>query len=133
LLKNLYLLKIMAKKDIISFRKGRNGTFRIAKNENFAHLMAVSFTFHSKYMESISIEKGQILQEGPRFLALMERLSLGGDNVDISLGEVKILNEWVKCIAEIIIAIPSTDLKDKNMQTFFRLAQDFVTKTNKIM
>jgi hypothetical protein len=123
----------MAKKDIISFRKGRNGTFRIVKNENFAHLMAVSFAFHSKYMESISLEKGQILQEGPKFLALMERLSLGDEKVDISLTEVKILNEWVKCITEIIIAIPSTDLKDKNMQAFFRLAQDFVTKTSKII
>lgn len=121
----------MAKKDIISFRKGKNGTFKIAKNENFAHLMAVSFTFHSKYMESISLEKGQILQEGPKFLALMERLSIAGDSVDISLSEAKILNEWVSCIAEIIIGLPATDLKDKNMQVFFRLAQDFVKKINK--
>jgi hypothetical protein len=123
----------MAKKDIISIRKGKNGTSTIAKNENFAHLMAVSFTFHSKYMESISMERGQILQEGPRFLALMEKLSLGGDKISISVSEIKILNEWIKCITEIIIALPATDLKDKNMQMFFRLSQDFVTKTNKII
>lgn len=121
----------MAKKDIISFKKNKNGTFTILKNENFAHLMAVSFTFHSKYMESISAENGHILQEGPKFLALMERLSLAIDKVDISLSEVKILNDWIGCIAEIIIALPGTDLKDKNMQVFFRLAQDFVKKTNK--
>ncbi len=123
----------MAKKDIISFRKSKNGTFTILKNENFAHLMAVSFTFHSKYMESISMEKGKILQEGPRFLALMEKLSLGDEKIDVSTGEIKILNEWVKCITEIIIALPATDLKDKNMQMFFRLSQDFVTKTNKVL
>jgi hypothetical protein len=122
----------MAKKDTISFRKGKSGTFKILKNENFAHLMAVSFAFHSKYMEVISIEKGQIMQEGTKFLSLMERLSLADEKIEISLSEVKILNEWIKCITEIIIAIPSTDLKDKNMQVFFRLAQDFVTKTNKI-
>jgi predicted site-specific integrase-resolvase len=78
-------------------------------------------------------EKGQIIQEGPRFLALMERLSTADEKVSLSLSEVKILNEWVKCITEIIIAIPSTDLKDKNMQTFFRLSQDFVTKTNNVI
>lgn len=120
----------MAKKDIISFKKGSKGTFKIVKNEKFAHLMAVSFTFHSKYMESISIEKGQILQESPKFLSLMERLSIENEQVDISLSEVKILNEWVKCITEIIIALPATNLKDENMKVFFRLAQDFVTKTN---
>lgn len=123
----------MAKKDIITFKKDKNGTFAIVKNENFAHLMAVSFAFHSKYMESISMEKGQMLQEGPKFLALMERLSTADEKVNVSLSEVRILNEWVKCITEIIIAIPSTDLKDKNMKTFFRLAQDFVTKTNKVI
>ena len=123
----------MAKKETISFRKGKNGSFKIAKNENFAHLMAISFAFHSKYMEALSIEKGQILQEGSKFLSLMERLSLESERVEVSLSEVKILNEWVKCITEIIIAIPSTDLKDKNMQMFFRLAQDFVFKTNKII
>jgi predicted site-specific integrase-resolvase len=123
----------MAKKDIITFKKSKNGTFTIIKNENFAHLMAVSFAFHSKYMESLSEEKGQIIQEGPRFLALMERLSTADEKVSLSLSEVKILNEWVKCITEIIIAIPSTDLKDKNMQTFFRLSQDFVTKTNNVI
>lgn len=123
----------MANKEIISFKKGKNGAFVIAKNENFAHLMAVSFAFHSKYMESMTIEKGQVVQEGPKFLALMERLSTAGEAVEISLSEAKILNEWIRCIAEIIIAIPSTDLKDKNMKTFFRLAQDFVSKTKKVI
>jgi len=61
----------------------------------------------------------------------MEKLSLSEKKIEISLNEVKILNEWIKCITEIIIALPSTDLKDKNMQVFFRLAQDFVSKTNK--
>ncbi len=121
----------MAKKDIISFRKGINNSFKLLKNDKFAHLMAVSFTFHSKYMESISIEKGKIIQESPKFLSLMEKLSLSEKKIEISLNEVKILNEWIKCITEIIIALPSTDLKDKNMQVFFRLAQDFVSKTNK--
>lgn len=123
----------MAKKDIISFRKGTNGAFKLLKNDKFAHLMAVSFTFHSKYMESISKEKGQIIQEGHKFLALMEKLSLSEKKIEISLSEVKILNEWVKCITEIIIALPSTDLKDKNMQVFFRLSQDFVIKTNQVL
>ena len=123
----------MATKDIISFRAVKNGSFKLMKNDKFAHLMAVSFTFHSKYMESISVEKGKIVQEGPKFLALMERLSLADEKIEVSLSEVKILNEWVKCITEIIIALPSTDLKDKNMTVFFRLAQDFVTKTNKVL
>lgn len=123
----------MAKKDVISFRGGVNGAFKLLLNDKFAHLMAVSFTFHSKYMESISIERGQIIQEGPKFLSLMERLSLGDKRIEVSLTEVMILNEWVKCITEIIIALPSTDLKDKNMQVFFRLAQDFVSKTNKVI
>lgn len=121
----------MAKKETISFRKSKQGAFRITKNEHFAHLMAVSFTFHSKYMESVSMDKGRIVQESPKFLDLMERLSLEGESVEVTLSEVRILNEWIKCITEIIIALPSTNLKDKNMQVFFRLAQDFVTKTNK--
>lgn len=121
------------KKEIISFRKGKKGDFIISKNEHFAHLMAVSFTFHAKYMESLSAEKGHVLQESTKFLSLMERLSLEGEKVNVSLSDVKILNEWIKCITEIIIALPSTDLKDKNMQIFFRLAQDFVTKTAKVI
>ena len=52
----------MAKKDIITFKKSKSGAFTIAKNEHFAHLMDISFAFHSKYMESLSMEKGQIVQ-----------------------------------------------------------------------
>lgn len=121
------------KKDHITLKKNRNGTFTIVRDEHFAKLMAVSFAFHSKYMEAASIEKGQVLQESPKFLLLMEQISADQEMVELVLSDIKILHEWVKCITEIIIALPNTDLKSDNMITFFRLSEDFVKRTAKVL
>lgn len=121
------------KKDSISFKKEKKGTFCIFKDENFAHLMAMSFTFHSKYMEIVSEQKGQTMQESPKFLKLMQDLSVANEKISIRQSELKLLNEWVKCITEIIIELPTANLKDKNLKKFFRLSQDFVKKTNEVL
>lgn len=127
-------MKTMKKnKDSISFKKEKKGTFYIKRDENFAHLMAMSFSFHSKYMEMMSMEKGQAVQESPKFLNLMESLSMPKEKISLSLNDIRLLNEWVKCITEIIIELPSADLKDENMQKFFRLSQDFVAKTSDVI
>jgi len=120
-------------KNHIILKKEKRGGFTIERDENFAHLMAMSFAFHSKYMESISMEKGQILQESPKFLKLMERLSSADKKVKLSLSDLKILNEWVRCITEIIIESPKIDLKDDNIIKFFRISQDFVSKTGAVI
>jgi len=124
-----------AQKDsnLISIKKEKRGNFTITKDENFAHLIAMSFAFHSQYMEAVSKEKNQILQESPKFLKLMENLSTAQDTVSISNKDLKLLNEWVKCITEIIIELPSVDLKDENFQKFFRLSQSFVAKVGKVI
>jgi hypothetical protein len=121
------------KKDHISLKKNRNGTFTIIRDEHFAKLMAVSFTFHSKYMESVSIEKGHSMQESPKFLLLMERISEEQESIELVISDLKILHEWVKCITEIILVLPNTDLTTPNMLTFFRLAEDFVKRTEKVL
>lgn|ERR1035437_9706668 len=127
-------MKTMAKENNhIEFKKEKIGGYSIKRDENFAHLMAMSFSFHSKYMESVSMEKGHILQESPKFLKLMERLSSSGDKIKLSLSDTKILNEWIKCITEIVIELPKIDLKDENMQKFFRISQDFVSKTSAVI
>lgn len=121
------------KKDSILFKKEKKGTFYIVRDENFAHLMAMSFSFHSKYMEAVSKEKGQVVQESQKFLNLMERLSVTENKINISLSDIRLLNEWVKCITEVIIESSSVDLKEKNMLKFFRLSQDFVSKTSDVI
>lgn len=121
------------KKESILFKKEKKGTFCIKRDENFAHLIAMGFAFHSKYMESVSKEKGQVIQESSKFLKLMENLSNAEDKVSISLSDVKLLNEWIKCITEMIIESPSANLKDENIQKFFRLSQDFVLKTGNVI
>jgi len=127
-------MKTMIKeKNHIEFKKEKRGGFSIERDGNFAQLMAMSFAFHSKYMETISMEKGQILQESPKFLKLMERISSPGEKVKLSLSDLKILNEWVKCITEIIIESPKIDLKDENMLKFFKISQDFVSKTGAVI
>jgi hypothetical protein len=128
-------LYVMArpKKEHITLRKNRNGTFTIVRDEHFAKLMAVSFAFHSKYMESVSVEKGHTMQESPKFLLLMEKISEEQESIELVMGDIKILHEWVKCITEIIIALPSTDLTNENMLTFFRLSEDFVKRTEKVI
>lgn len=121
------------KKEHISLNKNRNGTYTIIRDEHFAKLIAVSFSFHSKYMESISIEKGHSMQESPKFIALMERISEEQDSVELVMSDIKILHEWVKCITEIILALPTADLTNENMMTFFRLSEDFVKRTAKVL
>lgn len=123
-----------SKKEHITIRKNKNGTFTIVRDENFAKLMAVSFSFHSKYMEAVSLEKGHIVQESPKFLELMEKISCDNKKtIQLVLSDIRILHEWVKCITEIIISIPTTDLKNNNLLTFFRLSEDFGKKTTKIV
>jgi hypothetical protein len=63
----------------------------------------------------------------------MERISSPGEKVKLSLSDLKILNEWVKCITEIIIESPKIDLKDENMLKFFKISQDFVSKTGAVI
>lgn len=121
------------KKEHITIKKNKSGTFSIVRDENFAKLIAVSFTFHSKYMEAASLEKGQVLQESPKFLELMEMLSQEQQSIELVLSDIRILHEWIKCITEIIIALPTTDLKNKNMKIFFRLSEDFAKKTLEIL
>lgn len=105
----------------------------ISKDENFEHLLGVSYVFYERIMSLIESEKGPVFQISPRFKKLIDKLSVKSDSVKLSEEELGLFVDWVDTLCLIMLDIDTIDYKNIEIKRYLTLSEKFIKKSKEIM
>lgn len=110
-----------------------NNLIIILKDENFEHLLGVSYVFYERIMSLIQSDKGPVFQMSPRFVSLIKKLSVKSDKVYLSDDELALFVDWVDTLCLIMLDLDTIDYKNTEIKKYLTLSEKFIKRTKQIM
>ena len=109
---------------------GKSG-FLIHLDENFKHLLSMSYGFHLKVLESASKKDKKEYKDSDSFIDIIGKLCLKESFSILTNSEIKMFSNWLESITQMMLEVDRINLKDIDIKKFFKLSQSFFKEFKK--
>lgn len=123
--------KEKVKKD--SIEKLNDDTFVLKKNKEFSNMFETTLTIYNRFIQDIEKITKKKYPENDLFVGLIVILKNEQKTVLLNKEQVDLLAKWIDSICKILIEKDGVDLKNKDLNEYFKLASKFNKSISKIL
>lgn len=105
----------------------------IKKDPNFNHLMGLSLVFYQRIMSLMQGTDGMILQMNPKFMSLINKITIDSEKLYLSEEDITLFVDWVDCLCLIMLDLDSVDYKNRDIKKYLTLSERFIKRSKELM
>lgn len=105
----------------------------INKNKNFFLLIEKAHAIYNEIISDLKKHSKQPYKEKKTFINLINNLKEKNKTSIVSKNDLQLLVNWIDIICILLLEKESVNLKDVELNTFFKLSEQFIKQANMIL
>ena len=110
-----------------------DNNYVINKNKNFFILIEKAYVIYNEIISDLKKHSKQPYKEKKTFINLINNLKQKNKTSIVSKSDLQLLVNWIDIICVLLLEKESVNLKDTELNSFFKLSEKFIKQANMIL
>ena len=110
-----------------------DNNYVINKNKNFFILIEKAYVIKNEIISNLKKHRKQQYKKKKTFINLINNLKQKNKTSIVSKSDLQLLVNWIDIICVLLLEKESVNLKDTELNSFFKLSEKFIKQANMIL